>query len=53
MSKFIINPDSPQQRIIEAHKFELVNGYFWFLGTDNQVVSINKADYVDRIDLAS
>lgn len=53
MNKFIINPDAPQQRIVEAHKFELVDDYFWFLGTDDQVVSINKADYVDRIDSVS
>ena len=51
MKKFMINPDTPQHRVIEAEKFELVDGYFWFLKPDNQVVSINKADFINRIDL--
>jgi hypothetical protein len=51
MNKYVINPGAVGQREILATKYQLESGYFWFFGFDNQVVSINKADYVDRIDL--
>ena len=53
MNEYIINPGTPQERVVRASKYQLVDGYFWFLGIENQVISINKADFINRIDLIS
>ena len=53
MKKYIINPDTPSQRTIEADYFHLKDDFFWFYSNQDEVVSINKADFITRIDLAA
>ena len=50
MAKFVINPNTSYSREIDADNFRLENEYFWVFDTDSKVVSINKAQYIDRID---
>jgi|LakMenEpi03Aug12_release.lakeMendotaPanAssembly.Ray.scaffolds.fasta_scaffold5022392_1 hypothetical protein len=50
MAKYVINPNTAHAREVIADTYRLENVYFWFLDIDSRIVSINKAEYVDRID---
>jgi hypothetical protein len=50
MAKFKINPGAISERVIEADFFKLEGDYFWFFNNESEVVSINKAIHIDRID---
>ncbi|GAA2947665.1 hypothetical protein GCM10010458_36610 [Microbacterium luteolum] len=44
MAKFIINKGAASQRSVEAEKYSLANGFFWFYDAESEIVLTYKAD---------
>jgi hypothetical protein len=47
---YTVNPNSPTERKIEADFFKIEGEYAWFFKDNDQVVSIHKTKFIDRID---
>ncbi len=47
---YTVNPNSATERTIEADFFKIEGEYAWFFKDNDQVVSIHKTKFIDRID---
>jgi len=48
---YLVNPNSASERTIEADFFKIEGEFAWFFTNSDQVVSIHKTKFIDRIDL--
>jgi len=51
MNKYLINPNSDSAREVIAKNFKIHGDFFFFYDLNNEVISIQKAEYIDRVDL--
>lgn len=53
MKRYVINRGGISEREVLADYFKIEGEFVWFLTNDSEVISINKIDYIERIDLVA